>query len=260
MMALSEETGVKILEDCAQVHGGKYRGRYLGTIGHAAGFSMNESKQMSTGDGGFVMTDNEETARIAGLFHDKTYIRDGSIGYGDQPIPFAALNYRPSCLQAAVGLAQLHKLPDLVARRDAQARRYYEALGDLPHLHLPTIVEGGEPSWWPIPARYTGSDPETTAIREALSAEGLRIGNRMGPAGNILRTDLIGQKRYYPLTDEVPAFWRDTEYDPESCPNVDTHQANVMRLPIDQRYSDEDIEETIAGIRKVWAHYFGTSP
>ncbi len=258
LMALSEETGVKILEDCAQAHGGKYRGRRLGAIGHAAGFSMNESKQMSTGDGGFVMTDDDTTASIAALFHDKTYIRDGSIGYGDQPIPFAALNYRPSCLQAAVGLAQLHKLPALVARRDAHARRYYEELSDLPHLRLPRIVEGGEPSWWPVPARYTGSEPDVTQIRKALGAEGLSIGNRMGPAGNILRTDLIRAKRYYALTEAVPAFWRDAVYDETSCPNADALQATVLRLPVDQRYSDEDITQTIAGIRKVWAHYFGT--
>jgi dTDP-4-amino-4,6-dideoxygalactose transaminase len=259
LMALSEEAGVKILEDCAQAHGAKHRGRHLGTIGHAAGFSMNESKQMSTGDGGFVLTADDATARIAGLFHDKTYLRDGSIGYGDQPIPFFALNYRPSCLQAAVGLAQLHKLPALVARRDAIARRYYEALGDLPHLHLPQIVPGGEPSWWPIPARYSGAEPSCPELRQALAAEGLSLGNRMGPAGNILRTDLIRTRRYYPLTDTIPAFWRDTVYDEAACPNVDTLQATVMRLPVDQRYSDEDIEQTIAGLRKVWAHYFGTS-
>ncbi len=258
MMALSQRTGVKILEDCAQAHGGKYRGRYLGTIGHAAGFSMNESKQMSTGDGGFVMTNDDTTARIAGLFHDKTYIRDGSIGYGDQPIPFFAPNYRPSCLQAAVGLAQLHKLAALVARRDAVARRYYAELGDLPHLHLPRLAEGGEPSWWPIPARYSGAEATCQEMRQALAAEGLSIGSRIGPAGNILRTELVREKRYYPLTDAVPAFWRDTVYDDTTCPNVDTMQATVMRLPVDQRYSDEDIAQTIAGIRKVWAHYFGT--
>lgn len=257
MIALSEETGALILEDCAQAHWGEYRGRKLGTIGHAAGFSMNESKQMSTGDGGFVMTNDEGTARIATLFHDKTYIRDGSIGYGDQPIPFFAPNYRPSCMQAGVGLAQLRKLPGLFARRAEIARRYYSELSDLPNLHLPEIVDGGAPSYWPIPARYTAEEPECDVIREALAAEGLRIGNRMGPAGNILRTDLVRSKRYYPLTDDVPAFWRDTEYDEDACPNVDIHQANVMRLPVDQRYSDEDIEQTIAGIRKVWAYYFG---
>ncbi len=258
LLAISEETGVLILEDCAQAHGGAWRGRRLGTIGHAAGFSMNESKQMTTGDGGFVMTDDDETAKIAGLFRDKTYIRDGSIGYGDQPIPFFALNYRPTCLQAAVGLAQLHKLNALVARRDEIARCYYAELGNLPHLKLPRIVEGGRPSWWPIPARYTAQEPAYDEIVRALAAEGLSVGTRMGPAGNILRTDLIRNRRYYPLTGEVPAFWRDATYDPTSCPNADALQAHVLRLPVDQRYTDEDVEQTIVGVLKVWGHFFGT--
>jgi perosamine synthetase len=87
-----------------------------------------------------------------------------------------------------------------------------------------------------------------------MAAEGLTISTGMSPANNILRTELVRTKRYYPLTSEVPAFWRDTEYDPNSCPNVDELQRTVIRLPVDERYADEDIDQTIAGVRKVWAH------
>ena len=259
LMEIARETGVKILEDCAQAHGGKYGGRFLGSIGHAAGFSMNESKQMSSGDGGFVTTQDEETGRIASLYRDKCYQRDPKIGRGEEPILFFALNYRPTALQAAVGMVQLRKLPEVVARRDAIVRRYYDTLSDLPHLELPTICEGGEPSWWPLPARYVGDDPSRERIVEALAAEGVGVSTGMSPANNILRTVLIGRKRYYPLTDKVPDFWQDTVYDPDSCPNVDELQRTVMRLPVDQRYTDEDIEQTIAAIHKVWQHTFGGS-
>ncbi|MBT3342006.1 MAG: DegT/DnrJ/EryC1/StrS family aminotransferase [Gemmatimonadetes bacterium] len=252
-MALGAETGVKILEDCAQAHGGIYKERLVGSIGDASGFSMNESKQMTTGDGGFVGTDDDETGRIASLFRDKTYIRDGSVGRGGQPIPFFALNYRANGLHAAVGRAQLTKLPALVARRREIANRYYEELGDLEGLSLPRIVDGGYPSWWPIAARYTGTKTTRDDLVEALRAEGLTISTGMSPANNILRTDLVRTKRYYPLTEEVPAFWRDVEYDPDSCPNVDALQESVVRLPVDERYIDEDVDETIAGVRKVWS-------
>jgi len=254
---ISQETGVKILEDCAQAHGGKYKGRFLGTLGHAAGFSMNESKQMSTGDGGFVTTDDDETARVAGLFRDKSYLRDPGIKRGEAPVPFFGMNYRPTALQAAVALAQLHKLEWVVSRRDAIVKRYYSELSDLPHLELPRICTGGEPSWWPLPARYTGAEPTRDELVAALSAEGVGISTGMSPANNILRTILVSRKKFYPLSDKVPSFWRDAEYDPDSCPNVDKLQATVMRLPVDQRYTGEDIDQTIAGIRKVWRHFFG---
>jgi dTDP-4-amino-4,6-dideoxygalactose transaminase len=109
-MNIGLESGVKILEDCAQGHGGTFGGCYLGTIGDAGGFSMNESKQMSSGDGGFITTNDDDTAHIARLFRDKTYVRDRKINRGEQPISFFAPNYRPTGLQAAVGIAQLHKL------------------------------------------------------------------------------------------------------------------------------------------------------
>ena len=252
LQGIADAANVKILEDCAQAHGGKYKGKLLGTIGHAAGFSMNESKQMSTGDGGFVMTNDDETGRIAGLFRDKTYIRDGSIGSGDQPIPFFALNYRPTCLQAAVGIAQLKKLDMVVPRRDEIVRRYYKELDDLEGLDFPRIVDGGSPSYWPLGTRYAGAAFSREEIAKALQAEGLSITTRMTPMNNVLRTELITKKKYYPLTDEVPSFWRDTEYDPDSCPNVDELTRTVIRLPVDHRYTNEDVEQTIAGVRKVW--------
>lgn len=251
---IAADTGVTILEDCAQAHGGRYKGRWLGSLAKAAGFSMNESKQMTTGDGGFVTTDDDDVARIASLFRDKTYLRDGSVGRGGQPIPFFALNYRANGLHAAVGFAQLARLNPLVERRDAIARRYYDELGDLEGFDLPRLVEGAEPSWWPVAGRWTGGGDRRDELVEALRAEGLTISTGMSPANNILRTELVRTKRYYPLTDEVPAFWRDTEYDPDSCPNVDELQRTVIRLPVDQRYSDEDVEQTIAGVRKVWHH------
>ncbi len=256
-LKISEETGVKVLEDCAQAHGGRYRGRFLGTIGHAAGFSMNESKQMSTGDGGFVFTHDDETGRIAALFRDKTYIRDGSVGRGGQPIPFFAVNYRPTCLQAAVAIAQLGKLDGVVSRRDEIVKRYYAELSGLKHLTFPRIVEGGQPSWWPLPATYAGESPTRDELAAALRAEGVPVDAGMSAVSNTLRTELISRKKYYPLTDEAPAFWRDTVYDPDSCPNVDRLQRTVLRLPVDHRYTDEDIEQTIAAAQKVWAHYFG---
>ena len=255
-LALSEETGIKILEDCAQAHGASYKGRFVGSIGHAAGFSMNESKHMSTGDGGFVTTNDDQTAELASLFRDKTYLRGQKLERGAQPIPFFGLNYRPTNLQAAVAIAQLHKLLHLVARNDQIVRRYYGELADLPHLDFPKIAENAQPAWWPLAIRYTGNTPTRDELVQVFNAEGVPINTSMSAVKNILRTEIIQTKKYYPLSDTVPSFWKDTTYDPESCPNVDTLQATCLRLPVDQRYTDEDIDQTIAAFKKIWSHYF----
>lgn len=256
-LRIGEKHGVAIVEDCAQCHLGRWKGRACGTLGDVGAFSMNESKHMSTGDGGFVITDDPGIARIARLSTDKTYQRDRPSKRGCDPIPFQAVNYRPTCLQSAVAVAQLGKLDWTVSRRAEIVSRYYENLGDLPHLAFPKLHEGAVPAWWPVPVRYTAGEPDRDVMLTALQAEGLAVGKGMSPPGNMLHTELISNKRFYPLTDRVPMFWRDTVYDPDSCPNTDELHRRVLRLPVDQRYTDEDISQTIEGIRKVWKHYFG---
>ena len=255
LLKISEETGVKILEDCAQAHGAKYKGRFVGTMGHVAGFSMNESKQITSGDGGFVVTNEPTMAEVAGRFRDKAYDRSG-LPRGTQPIPFLGMNYRPTCLQAAVAMAHLRKLDWVVRRRSEIAQRYYRELSHLPNLEFPRLVDGAEPSWWPLPARYAVETPSRDEVVATLAAEGIPVNTGMSPANNILRTELIRKKKYYPFTDKVPVFWRDTVYDPDSCPNVDELQRTVIRLPVDQRFTDEDIAQTVEAFRKVWRYYF----
>lgn len=253
---IAEETGVKLLEDCAQAHGATYRGHFVGSLGHAAGFSMNESKQLSTGDGGYVTTNDDTTADIARLFRDKTYLRDEKRERGAQPIPFFGANLRPTNLQAAIAIAQLRKLEGLMARRDQIARRYIAELGHLPHLDFPEIAANAQPSWWPLAIRYTGTAPTRDELVAVLRAEGIPINTSMSAVKNILRAEVIQKRKYYPLTDAIPSFWQNTAYNPDDCPNVDALQATCLRLPIDERHADRDIAQTIAGVKKVWAHYF----
>ena len=253
-LALSRSAGVKVLEDASQAHGARFGGRFVGGIGHAAGFSMNESKQVCCGDGGYVTTHDAHTADRALLLRDKAYDRKTGWPRGQQPIAFFAPNYRATCLQAAVALCRLRELPRTVARRAEIVARYRQELADLPQLEFPRVFEGCEPSWWPLPVRYTGESPTRDEIAEALTAEGVSVTTGMSPASNIMRTELFRRKHYYPDTDRVPEFWRDTVYEADSCPNVDELQRTVLRLPVDERYTDEDIGQTVEAVLKVWQH------
>ena len=187
---------------------------------------------------------------------DKTYIRDGSVRRGGQPLPFLGFNYRPNCLIGAVALAQLDKLSGRLARHAEIAQRYYRGLDHLPHLLLLKVLDAAEPAWWSFPMRYVGQEPTRDELVAALQAEGLSTGGVMSPSSNALRTALIAKQRLYPFTDRTPHFWSDTVYDPDSCPNVDEMHRTVIYHKIDERYTDEDVEQTIEGFRKVWRHYF----
>ena len=257
-IAVGEKHGVSIIEDCSQAHGGKWKGQYVGSIGRAGVFSMNESKHMSTGDGGFVTTNDDAVARIARLYIDKTYAR-GEVRRGDEALLFAANNFRPNTMTAAVALAQLERLDENVARRDEIVQRYYRELGDLPHLAMPKAPDGAECAWWPLPVLYQSESPPREEIVAALVAEGLPVNTGLSPNQGNLHTKVIKAKRFYPYSDRLPHFLKDTKYDEWSCPTSDGIRRSVIRLPVDFRYTDQDIAETIAGIRKVWSHYFGSN-
>ncbi len=254
-LEIGRKHGISIIEDGAQAHGGKWKGKYVGTMGRAGIFSMNEAKHMSTGDGGFITTDDDELAKVARLYIDKTYAR-GEVRRGDEALLFASNNFRPNCLTAAVALAQLEKLDQNISRRDEIVQRYYGELNDLPYLYFPKIEEGAECAWWPLPVLYQSESPSRDEIVAALLAEGLEVNTGLSPNQGSLHTLVIKNKKFYPYSDHVPHFLKHVEYDEWSCPAADEVRRTVIRLPVDYRYTDQDITETIEGIRKVWSFYF----
>lgn len=120
IMELAERRGLFVIEDCAQAHLATYKGRICGTIGHLGCFSFQQSKHMTTGDGGMVVANEDKRfGRELRLCGDKGWPR----AKGGRDHLFLAPNYHMTELQAAVGLAQLKKLPAMVqARIDAADR------------------------------------------------------------------------------------------------------------------------------------------
>src|SRR5581483_273754 len=127
--------GLLLIEDCAQAYLATPAGgdRYAGTYGHLGCFSLQQTKHISCGDGGLVITADPALARRAALFADKGWPRDS----GERVHLFLGLNYRLTELQAAVARAQLAQLPDIVAARRRTAARLTAALAGLPGLTAP---------------------------------------------------------------------------------------------------------------------------
>ena len=135
LKAIADEHGLLLIEDCAQAFGATYKGRPVGSIGHAGAFSFNVYKTITSGDGGMVVTDDEEVYRRCFAFHDQGHspLRTG-VEIGQRP--FVGLDFRFTELQAAVLIAQFRKLPRIVSHLRANKRRYKELIADLPGLEF----------------------------------------------------------------------------------------------------------------------------
>lgn len=142
IMAFAEDRGIKVIEDCAQAHGAAYRGKPVGSWGHAAAFSFCQDKIISTGgEGGMLMTNDEHAWKKAwaykdhGKSYDAVYNRQHLSGFRWLHESFGT-NWRMTEMQAAIGRIQLRRLPDWVARRRKNAAALTEAFARIPSLRV----------------------------------------------------------------------------------------------------------------------------
>lgn len=127
IMAIATEFGLKVIEDCAQAHGATYKGRQVGSFGHAAAFSFCQDKIISTGGEGGMMTTNDEAVwerawayKDIGRSYDAVYRREHPPGFRWLTESFGT-NWRLTEMQAAIGRLQLEKLDNWIVRRRENA-------------------------------------------------------------------------------------------------------------------------------------------
>ena len=142
LLALAEQHGLKVIEDCAQAHGATYKGRTVGSIGHAAAFSFSQDKIMTTaGEGGMVTTNSDEVWRQVWSYkdHGKSY---GAVYSKEHPPGFRWLhesfgtNWRMTEVQSAIGRVVLRKLPEWLKIRRQHAEILTERLARIPALRI----------------------------------------------------------------------------------------------------------------------------
>jgi dTDP-4-amino-4,6-dideoxygalactose transaminase len=143
IMSLAEQRGLKVIEDCAQANGATYKGRPVGSLGHAGAFSFCQDKIITTGgEGGMLTTNDEKIWRKAweykdhGKSWDAVYNREHMPGFRWLHDSFGT-NFRMTELQAAIGRIQLRKLPDWTLQRNETMNRLFTALEGHPALRIP---------------------------------------------------------------------------------------------------------------------------
>jgi perosamine synthetase len=222
LMRLAREHGLTVIEDAAQAHGAAFQGRRAGTFGAAGIFSFYPSKNMTTGEGGMIVTDQPTVAQQARLLVDggqsARYIYE-VLGY----------NFRMTEIAAAIGIEQLARLDERNARRRANAAHLTAGLADLDWL-VPPLEPAGCVH---VYHQYTIRVPR---VRDGLS----RYLERQG----------IGVRVYYPLPlHRCPLYLR-LGYGTVRCPEAERASTEVLSIPVHPALDEAEVSHIIQTIRR----------
>jgi perosamine synthetase len=143
LRTLADRHGLTLVEDAAEAHGARYKGRRAGSLSDVAVFSFFGNKIITTGEGGMVLTDDPALAERCFFLENQARQKENPYWH-----PEIGYNYRMTNLQAALGVAQLERIGELIAIRVRNAARYSQRLADVPGLSLPPCAEWAENVYW----------------------------------------------------------------------------------------------------------------
>ena len=257
IVALAAKHNLKVIEDAAQAYLAEFHGRYTGTIGDIGCFSLQQSKQITTGDGGILITDSEDLYRRAALFSDKAWPRT-KLGE-ERGHLFLGVNYRMNELSGAVALTQLSKLKDIVARRRESAEWLTDELRQMPQIRLLTILPDCRSSWWMFCFYLNHEKLDVSAhdFSAALSAEGIpaRCGYIPMP---IFDYDAIRERKTFGTSGlpwSLPQARKNITYDRHNFPGAVHALSEIICIGWSEGITHSDAEDVLTAIQKVAAYY-----
>ncbi|MGC9004428.1 MAG: DegT/DnrJ/EryC1/StrS family aminotransferase [bacterium] len=252
IVALARRYKIPVIEDCAQAHGAKLNGNYVGTFGDISVFSTMFGKHYCTGgQGGIVFTKSEE------LYWKIKRAADRGKPFGlpqGSTNAIASLNFNLDELSCAIGRVQLKKLPKIVGRRREIVERIKEGIKDLETISLPPCLPGAEPSYWFLRIRFHKEKCKVDKERfcQALIAEGLPI----TPSYKFAMPHMMDWFKNRSVFGKSGYPWASPEY--KGDPNRDFPTPNALEamekhfnLTIYESWGEEEVKDIIKGLRKV---------
>jgi len=258
IMDIANRHNLTVVEDDAECFLGYYKGRIVGTIGHMSSFSFQSSKHMTSGEGGILITDDKELADKVRSFSSLGYaMLSGEVGKGKiskdviqdpryERHAMVGYNYRMSELCAAVALAQVERLEELVERRIKIARMYAEVVQSCDWLVPQAVPEGYRHSYWTYVLKLENSgefswyDFRNKYIE--LGGDGIYAAWQLNYLEPALRS-----KRFYQPSPQ--------EYEPGLCPVAESLQPKLLQFKTN--YMDMGVAEQKAEALVETIRYFG---
>lgn len=254
LMAIARRHGLKVLEDVAQANGGRYKGRWLGSIGDVGAFSLQFNKIITSGEGGLVITNDETIWKRALMYHD--VIGGARNGIPEEEI-LPGINLRMSELQGAVALAQLAKLDRIVADMRSHRATLKAGMADLAARYGLVFRDEPDPDGDAgiCLVFFAPEIQRARAIAAALKAEGL-------PASTLY----AGHRDYHVYCDWSPILnrraWSSANapwawhadapnYHREMCPRTLDLVQRAVHIDVSPDLTGAQLEEMIDGLHKV---------
>jgi dTDP-4-amino-4,6-dideoxygalactose transaminase len=240
IMDIAERHDLQVIEDAAHCIEGVYRGRKIGTIGDMTCFSFYVTKNITTGEGGMVVTDNEEWADKIKIYALHGMSKDAWKRYSDEgfkhyEVIYPGYKYNMMDIQASLGLHQLRRIGTYFRRREEIWRRYDEAFSDLPvqvpHPVGPDVIHGRH--------LYT------------LLLDIDRIGMTRDEFQQALHRMNIGTGIHYRSIHLHEYYRRAYGFRPEDFPNARYISDRTVSLPLSAKLSDEDVDDVIQSVRHI---------
>lgn len=259
IMEIAKRHHIRVVEDCAQAYGCTVDGKPVGTFGDVGCYSLNDFKHLSAGDGGMLITSDEQIYRRAFRFVDKNYDRLAKDNGAMRRVEYLAPNYRMTELQGAVAIAQLDRLPNIVSTRNAYGDGITEGIRNLPGIYPPAISSGVTSSYWFYMLRIDEAQAGVSRddFSAALTAEG--VPNQPGYIPTcIYEYDMFRNKNVFPGSD-IPFSIRhnpdDIHYGKGLCPVAEEVLNTSVRLNVSEFFTKQDMLETVRAIQKVSRYY-----
>jgi perosamine synthetase len=254
LRAICDKHSIVLIEDCSQAFWAEYKGHLVGTIGAMACFSLQQTKHMTCGEGGLMVTGNEAYARRALLFSDKAWPREsGSLG--SCRFMFLSQNYRMSELCGAVAWAQLGKVAANVERRRKSAGLLSEKIAGLEGVSPPRVPEGTNPAYWLYMLHVdecSGVGAQT--FGDALVAEGVPAWPRY-IVDPLYVSPIFAQASTYGTSGYPFTAYPTQRYQRGLCPNAEAGLHQVIALHWNENYTKAHVKQIAAAIYKVATHY-----
>ncbi|MGH8581944.1 MAG: DegT/DnrJ/EryC1/StrS family aminotransferase [Gammaproteobacteria bacterium] len=225
--AIAARHRLAVIDDSCEALGAEYRGRKIGQFGAAAAFAFYPNKQMTTGEGGMVVTNNADLARRVrslrnqGRDRHHAWLEHARLGF----------NYRMDEMSAALGVSQLRRMECFMARRARVARWYNERLATFDGVEVPHVQPQVRMSWFVYVIRVA-PEIDRDAVMRGLAAQG------------------IPSRAYFSPVHLQPFVREYVDCAPGDLPLTESIAARTLALPFHNRLTEHEVERVVAALKR----------